>query len=181
MGVVSNVCTDTGSRFGSLLWVVYSYQFANAQTFQIGPKKMPTFAEAEIDCDALIPSVEVSMLDGARRQAARLLADPIPGQIAQDVIPDFPEELPLSDADVAVDTRQRDFHRWLIRWVWPRDLLTVELYLGDLWLWLEQMNSPTQQTYLAIDSATVTEISQRMGNAVTVGGLVDADVPGEIA
>lgn len=180
MGVVANTCTDTKSRFGDLLWVMYDYEFANAQHYTIGPKKMPSFSEAETECDALIPTVEADMIERSRRKAA----DAVVGSgtaSPETVTPDFPEELPASDSDVSVDTRRRGFHRWLVRWVWPQDLLVVDAYLSELWLWLEQMTLPNLQTYLAVDVATANAISQRMGNAVTVGGLVDADELGEIS
>ena len=179
MGVVSNLCTDTGSRFGSNLWLLYEYTFSNTEVYVIGPKQMPSLAEGIAECDALIPTVETMMLDQSLRKTKEMLMGPRPGAV-EDVIPTFPDELPASDPDVAVDTRQRTFHRWLVREVWLLDLVTVEQYLGDLWLWLEQMTNPNLQTYLAVDLAISNEISQRMGNAITVGGLVDADNPTRI-
>lgn len=180
MSIVSNQCIDTGSRLGTLLWVEYHYTFGNGYFHQIGPKTMPSLAQAEAECVALIATVEADVAEQFRRQAAEFL-DGLPvGVTAESVIPDFPDELPASDADVSIDTRRRGFHRWLVRWVWPHDLLFVERHFLDVWTWLEALSAPNLRTYLDVDVATGNEIGQRMGNALTVGGIVDADVPGEL-
>lgn len=180
MGVVSSLCIDTGSRFGSLLWVEYRYTFSNATVYTIGPKKMPSLAEAQTECAALEPQVELDVVEQARQAAAKELANLSSGVDAETVIPAFPEELPESDPSEDVDTRQRSFHRWLLRWVWPQDLLSVESYFLDVWTWLDQKTNPNIQTYLGIDGPTRGTVSTRMGNALTVGELMGQDVPGEI-
>lgn len=180
MGVVTNNCIDTGSRFGTLLWVRYEYIFANSQVFEIGPKKMPTFAEAQAECDALIPDVEAAMILQSQEGAAEAVVGKPAATAAETIIPDFPEELPLSDPDPAVSTRQREFHRYLLRWVWPQDLLIVTQYFVEIWAWIDQMTAPNIRTYLAIDTATFNSVSQRMGDAKTIDDLLDADVPAEI-
>ncbi len=181
MGVVANRCIDTGSRLSTLLWVVYEYDFSNSQMYTIGPKTMATIEEAEAECPTLILRVESSMLLNHQEKAAGELFNPIAGVAAESVIPDFPDELPLSDPDPSVSTRQREFHRYLLRFVWPLDLLDVTKYFLAVWVWIDQMTTPNLRIYLNIDVATSNAVSQRMGNSLTMGELLDADEPGEIA
>ncbi len=178
MSVVSHQCIDTGSRFGELLWVVYEYTFGNSYIHTIGPKKMASMAEAIAECDSLIAQVEADVTEQSRESSlSRLL---IASLVTEDVTPDFPDELPEFDADVSVDTRRRGFHRWLLRWVWPRDMLDVATYFLGIWTWIDTLSAPDARTYLNIDVQTFNSISQRMGNVLTVSGLYDADDPGEI-
>jgi len=179
VGVVSNTCTDTGSRFGDLLWVVYEYTFGDASVVTVGPKKMPDMVAAQAECDALIPTIEDQATEQARQLARERLRDRPPNP--ELVIPTQPDELPESDPSESVDTRQRGFHRWLFGTVWPEDLIEVFYSADGVYQWVDQMTNPNQQTYLGIDGATRIEISQRMGNAKTVGDLVDADEPGDLA
>ena len=122
MSVASYVCVDTKSRFGDLLWVEFRYTFDDASTTTIGPLKVASLAEGEALCASWVPKAERYVLDESYTVATKWLRKGHPGQNAQDVIPSYPDELPASDADVSVDTRQRRFHRWLVRWVWPLEL-----------------------------------------------------------
>jgi hypothetical protein len=179
VSIATHECIDTGSRSGDLLWVLMRWTFDNAFVYEM-TRKFSSMPEAEAQCLALIPDIELIVLESARNEAAQLVYQPIPGQVDEEVTPDYPDELPEFDADVSVDTRRRNFHRWLLRFCWPLELLEMSRYFLAVWTWIDQMTGPNARTYLAIDVATFNDVSARMGTALTVKELDDADVPGEI-
>ena len=180
MGIVSSTCVDTGSRFGNLIYATYSYTWANGRTFEISHKRMPSLAAAQAECIALIPQME---LDAIEREylaiAERVRAASVNAHL---IIPAFPEELPASSPDAAVSTRQREFHRWLMRWAWPQNLVVVVDYFARVWQWVQTLGGPPViRTYLNIDNTTYTTVvNPRMGAAVAVRGHIDSDVPGNL-
>jgi hypothetical protein len=176
MAITTSAAVDTGSRFGDLIYFRYQYTFSpSGYVHVIDNVLLASQAEADADLLAREASAEAAVVEQSRNQAR----SDVPN-LAELATPDFPDELPGSDPDVGVNTRRRGFHRWLLRLVWPQDMLLVaELWL-PVWLWIEQMTGPNARVYLDVDVATFNSISQRMGNVVTVQGLWDADEPGEI-
>lgn len=178
MAIVTTECIDTGSRFGSLLWVEYRYTFANGYVHVIGPKKMPSMAEAQTECTALEATIPDQVAEqfyfAHAKQLVGVTTDP------QLIIPPFPEDLPESDGDVSVSTRQREFHRWLLRWVFPQDIIEVSRHYGRLWQWIEFFSPPNVRTYLNLDTGTYSTVDQRMGTAVTIIDFLDNDSPEEV-
>jgi hypothetical protein len=178
MAITTSAAVDTGSRFGDLIYFRYEFIFSpSGYVHVIDNVLLASQAEADADLLAREASVEAEVVEQSRDRARSGLLSPGAPEL---VTPDFPDELPGSDSDVGVDTRRRGFHRWLLRWVWPLDMLLVAQYWLPIWLWIEQMTGPNARTYLDVDVATFNSISQRMGNVVTVSGLWDADEPGEI-
>ena len=179
MSITSSVAISTPSRLGELIWFRYEFTFSPSGHVVVLRKAMIDQATADIDVATLTASIEAETIEQSRLQSMGLLN--AVSLIIEEVTPDFPDELPESDGDESVDTRRREFHRWLLRHVWPEDLRYVTDHFLDVWTWIDQMSAPNIRTYLGVNVATYNSITQRMGNSLTHRELYNQDEPGRIS
>jgi hypothetical protein len=175
MAVVSAVATDSGSRFGDSIYWSYVYTFTSGHLVEDLVLNEQDQAWNDAACTARISEVEQSVYQAAFEETYSNFE-----KLDETHIPVMPDHLPASDADLTVDTRRRQFHRWLYRRVWPETLIEVTNKWSRVWDWVgTQGATPGQQDYLDVTVQQWNTLSARSNDAITIREFTDADVPGE--
>jgi len=144
----------------------------------------PTGTDPEAVCPTLIPGADSDRVSHEIQDLESSMASVSNMTDAWNIQPAFPEDAETdSNAPTLPEARKRNFHRVLIRRVYPEDFEANRQRFYYIWLGIEQvsgMNVAGRRTWLQLSVGDYNPVSSRYGSMGGAISIIESDTPAEL-